>query len=346
MSSSAILGPGGAIAQRLRNYEARPQQLEMAQAVTDAIAARRHLMVEAGTGVGKSFAYLVPAILAAADNPKCRVVVSTHTISLQEQLIRKDIPFLQKVMPKPVNAVLVKGRANYISLRRLHGTQQRLGTLLAEDRAIAQLQQIARWSHTTADGSRSDLTFQPLAPIWDLVASDAANCLGKACPTYQACYYFKARRQMRDARLLVVNHALFFSDLMLRRTGPGLLPDYQVAILDEAHTLEDVAAERLGLQISRTGIDYLLHHLFNPRTGRGLLAALHNQEAIQQTDAARFAADRFFDDVWDWHIRQAARHRPGADRAYRPGFRERGARQTGNVRPRNRRTTEVRRGKD
>lgn len=304
MSIAAILGPGGAIARHLANYEARPQQLEMAGSVNDAITARQHLMVEAGTGVGKSFAYLVPAILAAADNPKFRVVVSTHTISLQEQLIRKDIPFLQKVMPKPFSAVLVKGRANYISLRRLLGARQRLGTLLAEDRAIEQLEWIEDWSRTTADGSRSDLDFQPLKSVWDLVESDSGNCLGKACPTYKPCFYFKARRQMREARLLVVNHALFFSDLALRRTGPGLLPEYQVAILDEAHTLEDVAADHLGLQISRAGMDYLLQQLFNPRTGRGLLAAHGDSGAIQQTDGTRFALEQFFADIRDWHVQQ------------------------------------------
>jgi ATP-dependent DNA helicase DinG len=314
MSIAAILGPGGAIARRLGNYETRPQQLEMAKAVSHAIAARRHLMVEAGTGVGKSFAYLVPVILAAADKPKFRVVVSTHTISLQEQLIRKDIPFLREVMPKPFHAVLVKGRSNYISLRRLRGAQQRLGTLLAEDRAIAQLGQIEDWSRTTRDGSRSDLAFQPLMSVWDLVESDSGNCLGKACPTFQACFYFKARRQMREARLLVVNHALFFSDLALRRTGPGVLPDYQVAILDEAHTLEDVAADHLGLQLSRAGIDYLLHQIFNQRTGRGLLAAYPERRAIHQADMARIAVEQFFADVRDWHVRQAR----GTGRAQMP----------------------------
>src|SRR6516162_9798078 len=132
MSNASILGPDGAIAKRLGNYEVRPQQFQMAEAVADAIAGRHHLMVEAGTGVGKSFAYLVPAILASAARPEFRAVVSTHTISLQEQLIGKDIPFLQEVMPKPLGAVLVKGRSNYISLRRLRGARQRMESLLAE----------------------------------------------------------------------------------------------------------------------------------------------------------------------------------------------------------------------
>src|SRR3954452_12782395 len=157
MSVESILGSDGAIARRLADFETRPQQLAMAEAVADAIAERRHLMVEAGTGVGKSFAYLVPAALAASADRNCRVVISTHTISLQEQLVRKDIPFLQSVIPQEFRAVLVKGRSNYISLRRLRGAQQRVGSLLAEESAVDQLIKIGRWSRQTADGTKSDL---------------------------------------------------------------------------------------------------------------------------------------------------------------------------------------------
>src|SRR5206468_4131743 len=146
MAHTNILGPGGAIARRLSNYESRPEQLDMADAVARAIAERRHLMVEAGTGVGKSFAYLVPAILAALADKDCRVVISTHTISLQEQLLRKDIPFLQSVMPQEFKAVLVKGRANYLSVRRLRVAQQRLLTLAPDRQAADQLVQIGKWS--------------------------------------------------------------------------------------------------------------------------------------------------------------------------------------------------------
>src|SRR5438477_9048378 len=166
MSHLSILGAGGAIAQRLANYEPRPQQLAMADAVAGAIAERRHLMVEAGTGVGKSFAYLVPAILAAQKDEKCRVVVSTHTISLQEQLLRKDIPFLQKVMPKPFRAELVKGRQNYISLRRLRVAQRRMASLFTRAEEDAQLNKIGPWAQNTQDGSRSDLGWQPLPSVW------------------------------------------------------------------------------------------------------------------------------------------------------------------------------------
>jgi ATP-dependent DNA helicase DinG len=318
MTIASILGPGGAIARRLSAYEARPQQLEMAQAVADAIADQKHLMVEAGTGVGKSFAYLIPAILAAqAGGKDCRVVVSTHTISLQEQLVRKDIPFLQSVLPGEFSACLVKGRSNYLSLRRLRGSQQRAPLLLSEPSTQAQLQQIGRWSRQTQDGSRSDLPFQPLPVVWDLVESDSGNCLGRGCPDYQRCFYFKARKQMFGAQVLVVNHALFCSDLALRRQGASLLPDYQVVILDEAHTLEDVAADHLGLQVGRGSLDYILNKLFSAR-GRGLLASFGPPEALRQVEATRQAGDRFFDAILAWVARQPrssgrGQPRPAAD---------------------------------
>src|SRR6516164_8858524 len=300
MSHAAILGPGGAIAARLGNYEVRPQQLEMADAVASAISGRRHLMLEAGTGVGKSFAYLVPAVLAALADKDCRVVISTHTISLQEQLVHKDIPFLQGVMPRPFNATLVKGRSNYLSLRRLRGAQQRVGALLVDPGAVDQLQEIGRWSRTTRDGSRSDLSFQPQPSVWDLVESDSGNCLGRGCPDYAKCFYFQARKRMFSAQLLIVNHALFFSDLALRREGASLLPDYKVVVFDEAHTLEDVAADHLGLQIGRGAIEYLLNKLFSSRTRRGLLAFIPNEDAAAQTEIVRHASERFFAAIRVW----------------------------------------------
>lgn len=304
MPIASILGPRGAIARRLKNYESRPQQLEMAQAVADAVANQHHLMVEAGTGVGKSFAYLVPAILAASAHEKCRVVVSTHTISLQEQLVHKDIPFLQSVMPQEFRAVLVKGRSNYLSLRRLRGARQRQDSLFVEHRAVQQLQQVTQWSRETADGSRSDLSFQPLPVVWEQVESDSGNCLGRQCKDFDQCFYFKARREVRDAQVLIVNHALFFSDLALRRVGAALLPEYQAVILDEAHTLEDVAAEHLGIQLTRGSVDYQLNKLANQRREKGLLVFLNAHDAVRQVEMTRNAAQHFFDDVAGWHQRR------------------------------------------
>jgi ATP-dependent DNA helicase DinG len=308
MDLSRILGPAGSIAARMPNYEDRPEQLAMAEAVARAIAEKRHLMVEAGTGVGKSFAYLVPAVLAAQADKDCRVVISTHTISLQEQLLHKDIPFLQSVMPKPFQAVLVKGRSNYLSLRRLRVAQQRMTSLLSEESVRRQLVSIGRWSRQTREGSRSDLDFPPAPAVWDLVQSEHGNCLGRNCPDYDECFFFKARKQVYGAQILIVNHALFFSDLALRRLGVELLPRYRVAILDEAHTLEDVAAEHLGLQVSRAQVEYLLNKLFHERRGRaqGLLALHGNEESWQQVQNARSAADQFFGDVLFWRSERRA----------------------------------------
>ncbi len=295
---TTILGPDGAIARRLASYESRPEQLEMARAVALAIEAKHHLLVEAGTGVGKSFAYLVPAIAAAVESGK-KVVVSTHTISLQEQLLQKDLPFLRAVMPQEFTAALVKGRGNYISLRRLEGAGMKAGGLFTHPDDFDSLSRIRQWSRQTDDGSRSDLDFRPSPAAWEAVQSDHGNCLGKKCRTYKDCFYFAARRRMNTANLLIVNHALFMTDLGLRGRGANLLPDYDVAIFDEAHTVEAVAAEHLGLRISQSQVEYLLGRLYHPRTHKGLLAYYDLDEAIAQLQRARSAADDFFGGVAD-----------------------------------------------
>src|SRR3990172_1415982 len=217
MNASDILGPQGLVARRLTTYEHRPQHLGMAEAVERAIAGRNHLMVEAGTGVGKSFAYLVPAILAAADDDgserkKKKVVVSTHTISLQEQLVEKDLPFLRAIMPQEFAAVLVKGRSNYISLRRMAAARDRAMTTFFAEQEFDQLKQVSQWAGRTVDGSLSDLEIRPLPQVWEEVRSEYGNCLGRNCPTYKNCFFFAARRRIQNAQILVVNHSLFFSD--------------------------------------------------------------------------------------------------------------------------------------
>jgi ATP-dependent DNA helicase DinG len=306
MSIAGILGPDGVIARRMPRYESRPQQLEMAEAVADAIAAPHHLMVEAGTGVGKSFAYLVPAIEAAvAGGKEHRVIISTNTISLQEQLSKKDIPFLRSVMPIEFSAVLAKGRSNYLSLRRLRVAQQRSSLLLADVASSRQLSQIGKWSRLTQDGSKSDLDFAPKPDVWDLVESDSGNCLGRQCKEHQQCFYFKARKSMFGAHVLIVNHALFFSDLAVRRNGGSFLPDYRTVIFDEAHTLEDVASEHMGLKLGRGSVDYVLNKLFHPRTQRGLLASVGSEEALDQVVRTRQASEQFFRGIQEWMSRQA-----------------------------------------
>ena len=298
LDPASILGPGGAVARRLPSYELRSQQLEMAQAVARAIQRPGHLIVEAGTGVGKSFAYLVPSILAAVEQKK-KIVISTHTIALQEQLLRKDIPFLRSVMPQEFSAVLVKGRSNYISLRRMDVA----GTTFQKQEEFDQLGDIKIWANRSNDGSRSDLDFRPLPGVWDAVQSESGNCLGRDCPRNKECFYFQARRRAWSANLLIVNHALFVSDLALQAAGFGFLPPYDVVVFDEAHTLEAVAGEHMGIQISNIGVDLTLARLYNDRNGKGLLSYHNLQEAKDRVQNARMAADDFFSRVAEWRFR-------------------------------------------
>ena len=332
LSPAEILGPEGRIAKRLPNYEHRAEQLAMAEAVAGAIQNGHHLVVEAGTGVGKSFAYLVPAILASAappglsENPspptplpasgargaggskkdaaRRRIVVSTHTISLQEQLMRKDLPFLNSVIPLEFTAVLVKGRGNYLSLRRLGKALERSGHLLATDEEHDQLRRIHKWSRKTNDGSRADLDYRPLGQVWDEVASDQGNCLGRKCPTYGNCFYYRARRRIHNAQILVVNHALFFSDLGLRMQGASILPEYDAVVFDEAHNVEAVAGDHLGLSITSGQVEYVLGKLYNDRTNRGLLVHHGFGQGQQQVMECRHRADDFFSEIDAWLQRQ------------------------------------------
>ncbi|WP_435017287.1 ATP-dependent DNA helicase [Tundrisphaera sp. TA3] len=305
LDPAPILGPGGAIARRLHHYEARDEQMAMANAVAHAIATSSHLMVEAGTGVGKSFAYLVPAIQAAAETGK-KVVISTHTISLQEQLLQKDIPLLQAVMPEEFSAVLVKGRSNYVSLRRLDGAASRSGAIFLKPEEFDNLHEIKHWAGETTDGSRSDLGFRPAPSVWDAVASEHGNCLGKKCPRHRDCFYFAARQRMRSANLLIVNHALFMSDLALRASGGSILPDYDVAIFDESHTLEAVAGDHLGLRVSNSQVDFALGRLYNERTRKGLLVFHQLTDAVSLAMRAKIAAEDFFLAVSEWKGRRGS----------------------------------------
>lgn len=309
MRVEEILGPGGVLNRRLADFECRPQQGRMAQAVADAIHRPHHLLVEAGTGVGKSFAYLVPAFLAIREQPEIRVVVSTHTIHLQEQLLFKDIPLLQEILPG-VRAALVKGRHNYLSLRRLRVAQRRAASLLDDPTLQQQLIEIGRWSRQTARGSRHDLHFQPAPSVWDLVESDHGNCLGRQCPDYRQCFYFQARREWNSAQLLIVNHALFFTDLALRRAGASVLPDYRMVIFDEAHTVEDVACDQLGIQVSQGALERLFNRLLSRQGTRGLLAAHGTRESLQQLAATRQAAERLFLAARAWFHSQSRGGRP------------------------------------
>ena len=303
-----VIGTGGLVAKRNPDFEHRLQQIQMAEACAEAIKNENHLIVEAGTGVGKSFGYLIPAILSLGENQspagdnedRRRIVISTHTISLQEQLISKDIPLLNSVLPIEFSAVLAKGRGNYMSKRRMFSALKKSRSLFSSHQEFDQLEFLRTWNSETTDGSRSSLSDRPLATVWDEVQSDSGNCLGRNCPTYNDCFYFKARRRLQNADIFVVNHALFFSDLALRRLGVSILPDYHTAILDEAHTLENVAANHLGLSVSLRQVQYILNKLYNDSKQKGLFAHYKVEVGQKKVIQCQLAAEDFFTDVQNW----------------------------------------------
>ncbi len=295
---SEIFSAKGLIGQSLPDFEPRPQQLQMAEAGERAFEAGRHLAVEAGTGVGKSFAYLVPAIRQVI-RKKGKVLVSTFTITLQEQLINKDIPFLLKAFPEAFTAVLAKGRGNYLCLRRLAFAGKRQQRLF--DNFGSGLEAISRWAKQTRDGSLSDLPFAPLTHLWDAVKSEHGNCRRRKCPHFRDCFYWRARRRLEAADIIVANHALLFSDLVLKEETAGVLPDYRYVIIDEAHNIEQVAEEHFGINISNYAVTFLLNGLYNVRTQKGILAFIDADKEVRLVRQCGQAAKAFFKRVLDWY---------------------------------------------
>jgi len=304
LNLDAILSPGGVISTSLEAYETRPQQLRMAELVTQAFESDSHLVVEAGTGVGKSFAYLVPAVLRTASTGD-KIVVSTNTISLQEQLVYKDIPFLRRSLPVEFSAVLAKGRSNYLCRRRLQMALAHRTALFDAKRGLRQLSAIAKWADATSDGTLSDLDFVPSVEVWQSVCSERGNCLGGKCSYGSLCFYQRARRRLRSAQIIVVNHHLLFSDLALRETRYGLLPDYDRLILDEAHAIEDAAASHLGIHLSNIAVERFLNSMSNPRTRTGFLEMVGDDDALRMVGVARDHARAFFTKVGEWRQTKA-----------------------------------------
>jgi ATP-dependent DNA helicase DinG len=288
-------GPGGLLA-KSSQFEYRPQQQAMATAVAKACQDRTHLIVEAGTGVGKSLAYLVPSVFhALAENRKA--LVSTHTINLQEQLYYKDIPLVQKLLPTEFKAVLLKGRQNYLCPLRLQRAMTHGGELFAS-REQEEMKRIWEWSHRTRDGTLSDLDPAPDPNVWLQVCSEGHVCTPRTCGQGTDCFYQRARKEAELAKILVLNHSLFFNFLAgsdAVRQERGYLFHNDFIIFDEAHTLESVAARHLGLEISHSGLRYILQRLFHPRTQKGIVAALHQGEAMKLVLEAQDEADLFFD---------------------------------------------------
>jgi ATP-dependent DNA helicase DinG len=252
-----LFGQGGALATRFDGFEERPSQIAMAEAVDDLFGRGGRLLVEAGTGTGKTFAYLLPALLHAA-LPDRRVVISTWTRTLQEQLVGRDLPRLRELLGVPLEAVLVQGRENYVCRRRAELALHRSDLLFEGAGSGAQLAQVVEWSARSDVGTRANLGFEPRAEVWAAVRAERGNCLHARSPYFKTCVWQDAKRRARDAGVLVVNHALLLEDLKLKRTGGAVLPPYSLLIVDEAHHLEEVAADHLGGRFSRGSVLGLL----------------------------------------------------------------------------------------
>src|SRR6266536_2698140 len=281
---------------KAKNFEFRPQQQEMAARVAQALEEERHLVVEAGTGVGKSLAYLVPAILFALEQHK-KAIVSTHTINLQEQLLDKDIPILKKVLPVEFEAALMKGRQNYLCPRRLERALQGANELFTGPEQ-SELQRLAEWAGTTRDGSLSDLSAEPDPKVWMQVCSEAHICTQKTCGQNPRCFYQQARKRLLAADLLVMNHTLLF--MLLGRPAEqeerqsGFLFPNDFIIFDEAHTVEQVASRQVGIGISQYGLRSTIQRLYNARTRKGLFTVMRDANGVRLAAELIENVDKFF----------------------------------------------------
>ena len=256
----SVFGPDGLIARAHPNYEYRPGQVQMAESVLRAFETQRHLIVEAGTGTGKTLAYLVPAIALATKENK-RIIISTGTKNLQEQLMEKDIPFLQKIFPGKFKAAYMKGRGNYACLNKIKKAENQ--PVLENMDELDYFTEVSRWTRESETGDRAELVGLPeYLSFWRYVDARSESCLGQQCPDFEPCFVTRMRQRANEADIVIVNHHLFFADLALRGHQFGqVLPDYSAVIFDEAHMLEDVAAEYFGAQISSYQIDDILRDL-------------------------------------------------------------------------------------
>lgn len=293
--TSEFFGKKGALS-KLKDFEFRPEQQQMAVAVARALDEERPLVVEAGTGVGKSLAYLAPAVRKSLDEGR-KAIISTHTINLQEQLIEKDLPLLQSVIGEPFKALLLKGRRNYLCPARLQIAMSGGGELFTSSE-LEELKLIWEWAEKTRDGTLSDLDFAPSPRLWAQICSESHACTPKRCGASGRCFYQEARKLIADADILVVNHTLFFtllnSQSEFNESGEGFLFARDFLIFDEAHTLEQVAARQLGLSLSQAGMKFDLHRLFNPKNKKGLFQLAGDMEGRRMTMQLLDEIDDFF----------------------------------------------------
>ncbi len=299
MDAEQLLGEDGLVAARWNDFESRPQQLEMARAVQQALRQRKRLAVEAGTGVGKSFAYLSGAIDQALQK-KGPVIISTYTINLQQQLYNKDLPFLSELVAQGFTFRLALGRNNYLCRRRLDYARKRQWSLF--DDGGEELFRVEAWAAKTEEGVISELDFLPSPTVWQAVQSEHGNCRGRKCQHFSGCFYQRARRKLETADIIVVNHALLFSDLVIKTEGAsGLLPEFKCVIIDEAHNIEHVAEDQFGIRISQSMLLYMLDNLYNQRKGKGLLLQVKDSEDCQAlVRNCKIAVRMYFTQIQAW----------------------------------------------
>ncbi len=278
-----ILKPGKEVSKQLNNYEFRRGQLKMTENIIDGFNKNKIEIIEAGTGIGKTLAYLIPAVYWSIENEE-KCVISTNTINLQEQIINKDIPFLQKVLDVQFKASLIKGRNNYICLRKVETEEREMPTLLVPEEK-EELKILIDWAMETASGDKSELTFVPNFETWEKLCCESDTCIRMKCKYYEKCFLLKSRREAATSNLLIINHHLLFADLYIRSklgqfSDVAVLPPYSRIIIDEAHHTEEVATDYFSLEVSRGGIIRNLGRVYSERkTGesKGLLSTLRTK---------------------------------------------------------------------
>ena len=298
-----IFSEGGSLSS-IPDFEYRPQQLDMALAIASAVDSRAHLIIEAPTGVGKSLAYLIPAILHAVLRDR-KAIISSHTKNLQEQLLRKDVELARTLLPVEFNAALLKGRKNYLCTTRLKNAHNHQRQLFAKEETD-ELEMLREWTETTRDGDLESLPFPLSQTIRQQVWSEQGACSQKICGT--GCFFQRAKARARESHLIVMNHALFFTLLASQPQREGFLYDNDFVIFDEAHTLESIAGVGIGKDLSRAQVLYTIHRLYNPRTKKGLLARIKKKYARDLCAEAEEVTNEFFDSI----VRAANSTKPSA----------------------------------
>lgn len=288
----SLFSPDGRIP-TTTGFEFRPQQLEMAQAIRRVLESSRHLIIEAPTGVGKSLAYLAPAILFALKSNR-KAIISTYTKNLQEQLFHKDVPLVRQLTGEDFDAVLLKGRKNYLCTIRLRNAVAQQRSLFGK-KSFDELARIQEWAGVTADGDVENLPFAPSPDVWQHVCSEQGTCSQKQCGS--RCFFQRAKERSRRANLVIVNHALFFTLFPLQGAEDHFLFENDFVIFDEAHMLEQVAGLGIGKSLSRAQVLFAVHRLYNTKTKKGLVARRRKKELIDLCTNTENSVVSFFEDV-------------------------------------------------